>query len=524
MTPDRTLGWLVDGVADLPDKAAGLTVAGLVLDSRSVRPGDLYVALPGQRSHGAQFVDSAADAGAVAVLTDRQGAGLAGDRLPVVVVDDVRTAMADLAARFHGRPSEQVTMFGITGTNGKTTTTFLLEAALAAAGHAVGTIGTIGFRLAGVPLDIARTTVTTPESIDLQATLARFVREGADSVVMEVSSHALALERVRAVAFGVAGFTNLGRDHLDFHPTLEDYFETKARLFEPERCRHAVVMTTDEHGRELARRIRDRGAPHLTTVGAEPTDDVRILVNEPTSSGGTRILLAGLAGPAPADASPEREVVIDLPGAHNGRNAALALAMAAAAGVDPDTAAGGLAHAQVPGRMQRIALAPPRAGEQAAPTVFVDFAHTPQAIDEAARVGRQFARTAIVVGAGGDRDRAKRPLMGQASARAADLVVVTDDNPRTEDPASIRAAVIEGALLGSAQSGSDGTGPAEVVEVGDRAQAIAHALAWAGADDAVLVLGKGHEQGQLVGDRVVPFDDAREVEAAWAAIVSGGRA
>ncbi|CAI9399464.1 UDP-N-acetylmuramoyl-L-alanyl-D-glutamate--2,6-diaminopimelate ligase [Aestuariimicrobium sp. T2.26MG-19.2B] len=495
---------LLADLAVAPVGAADVVVTGLALDSRTVAPGNLWVALPGQRAHGAQFVDTAVTAGAAVVLTDEVGSGLVGDRLPVVVVADPRLTMADLAARFHGYPSQRLTMLGVTGTNGKTTTTFLLEAALAAAGHRVGTIGTIGFRLAGEPVEVARTTVTTPESLDLQALLARFVGQGADAVVMEVSSHALALERVRAVGFDVAGFTNLGRDHLDFHPTLEDYFETKARLFEPDRCRHAVVMTTDDHGRLLASRLRAAKAPALTTVGTAADDDIRLLSSEPTPEGGTRVRIAGALG--------ERELSIDLPGAHNGRNAVLALAMAAVVGVDPDQAMAGLRHAQVPGRMQRIPLGPPRQGEQATPTVFVDFAHTPQAIEEAVRVGDQFSRTAVVVGAGGDRDSAKRSMMGGAAAHA-DLVVVTDDNPRTEDPARIRLAVEQGArAVAETRPG------ATVVQCADRAAAIAHALRWAEPDDVVLVLGKGHEQGQIVGDRVLPFDDADVVVEEWAMI------
>ena len=496
---------VASGAVVLPPAEAEVT--GITLDSRTVTPGDLYVALSGTKVHGARFAAGAAQLGAAAFLTDPAGGDLAvATGLPVVVAADARDAMADAAATLFGTPTHDLVMFGITGTNGKTTTCFLLEAALAG-DHHVGTIGTNGFRLDGEALESNRTTVTTPESPDLQALLAVMLERGADVVAMEVSSHALALQRVDHVGFDVAAFTNLGRDHLDFHPTLEDYFEAKAKLFDAAHCRVAVVNTDDEHGRLLAERIRGWHAagvpaPRLVTTGFGDSDH-RILASTPDGVG-MRVRCSGPYG--------EREFTIDLPGEHNVRNAVMALAMVVespAGVVDPGAAADraivGLSHAQVPGRMQLVRLEP----VEAAPTVYVDFAHTPQAIENAVASARPAdgGRVIVVVGAGGDRDAAKRGPMGAAAARA-DLVVVTDDNPRTEDPAPIRAAVAEGARQAAG---------AEVLEVAGRRAAIGQALRRASLGDVVLVLGKGHEKGQDIGDVVHDFDDVAVVREEWTA-------
>lgn len=481
--------------------SVSVPVEGITLDSRTVVPGDLYVALSGTKAHGAQFAPGAVERGAVAILTDEAGRERSeATGLPVVVAVDARDAMADAAAALFGQPTHRLMMFGLTGTNGKTTTTFLLEAALVAAGRRVGTIGTNGFRLDGVELPSNRTTVTTPESPDLQALLAVMLERGADCVAMEVSSHALALQRVDHIGFDVAGFTNLGRDHLDFHPTIEDYFEAKARLFDAEHCRVAVINTDDEHGRELARRITAAGMPRLVTTGFGDSDH-QILAATPDGPG-SRVRYRGPQG--------EREFTIDLPGEYNVRNAVMALAMAVEAGLDEQAALAGIKHAQVPGRMQLVRLpADTTAGE--APTVYVDFAHTPQAIESAVRSARpaEGGRIIVVLGAGGDRDAAKREPMGQAAATGSGVVLVTDDNPRTEDPAVIRAAVTAGARS---------VGQAEVLEVAGRRAAIGEALRLAGPADVLLVLGKGHEKGQIVGDTVHDFDDVAVVLEQWGRI------
>lgn len=472
-----------------------VAVTGVTIDSRAVRPGDLYVGLPGAATHGARFADQAVVSGAAAVLTDPDGAALVADRgVPVIAVADPRAELARIAAGVYGRPAERMTMLGVTGTTGKTSTTFLLAAALEAAGHRVGTIGTVGFRLGDEVLAAARTTVTTPEAPDLQALLAYLADRGTDTVAMEVSSHALALHRADAIVFDVAGFTNLGRDHLDFHPSVEDYFQAKARLFRDGHCRSAVIGIDDEHGRRLAAEVAAGGLP-LVTTGLAVDADYRVERVEPRDVGGSRLVLATPSG--------SREFTIGLLGAFNARNAATAVAMLDLAGVDLDQALPGLAGAAVPGRMQPVDL-----GEQA-PRAVVDFAHTPESV-AACLAALPAGRRIAVLGCGGDRDQAKRGPMGAAAAANADVVVVTDDNPRSERPEDIRAAILAGARQAAADSG------AEVLDGGERADAIQLALGLAAPGDWVAVLGKGHETGQQLADRTVPFDDVVELTRAWA--------
>ncbi len=486
----------------------GLT--GVTLDSRLVQPGDLYVALPGQRHHGAAFTPAARSAGAVAVLTDPRGrSDAAATGLPVLVTEQPRPLMAHAAAAVYGRPAERLTMHAVTGTNGKTTTALLLDAALRAAGQRVGTVGTLGFSLDGEPLAASRTTITTPESPELQALLAHLLEAGADAVAMEVSSHALVLGRADAITFDVAAFTNLGRDHLDFHGDEESYFAAKAQLFTPERTRQVVLSVDDHAGRRLLAQVRGTPELSLRTVSlSDPAADYLLLEARPTADGSTV---------ATVRAEGHRlELVLPMPGDFNLRNALTALAMAVLGGQGLEAAAAGLAQVDVPGRMQRVPLGP------GAPLVLVDFAHTPQAVAAALGVLRD-RRVVAVLGCGGDRDRAKRRPMGAAAAASAAVVVVTDDNPRSEDPAAIRAEVLAGARAAG--------GPAEVVDGGDRAAAIALALSLAGPDDVVAVLGKGHETGQEVAGTVLPFADADAARAAWAELSSaapghggGGRA
>ena len=281
------------GLAELLGVRAAVSdplISGITIDSRLVRPGDLYVALSGAHHHGAEFAQQAAAAGAVAVLTDTAGSLLAHRvSLPVVVVDHPRQAMAAVAATIYGRPADALTMCAVTGTNGKTTTTFLLEAALRAAGVSTGLVGTVGFRLNGVALDCVPTTVTTPESTDLQGLLAFLLEEGAKTVVMEVSSHALVLGRAEAISFDVAAFTNLGRDHLDFHRDIESYFEAKASLFTPERTKHAVINVDDPRGRELVQRIGRHSGMELSTVSLDGDAACRALAYEVQPDGRTAV-------------------------------------------------------------------------------------------------------------------------------------------------------------------------------------------------------------------------------------------
>jgi len=482
----------------------GSVVSGITMDSRLVRPGDLYVALSGAHHHGAEFARQAAEAGAVAILTDPAGGQIAqGLSLPVVVVDHPRQAMAGVAATIYGRPADALTMCAVTGTNGKTTTTFLLDAALRADGVNTGLVGTVGFRLNGEPLDCVPTTVTTPESTDLQALLAFLVEEGAETVVMEVSSHALVLGRTEAITFDVAAFTNLGRDHLDFHGDVDSYFEAKASLFSPERTKHAVINVDDPRGPELVQRIGRRSGVGLTTVSLDGDAACRALAYQTQPDGRTAVR-ADIRGRI-------LDFNLNLPGDFNIRNALTALAMVDAIGGDLDRAAIGLGDAEVAGRMQRVELG------EGAPLVYVDFAHTPQAIAAALQalgIPRRTRRRIVVLGCGGDRDPQKREPMGESAAQNADVVIATDDNPRSEDPRAIRAQLISGAQAAVRRAELQ----TEVIDGGDRRSAIRLALQLATSGDVVAILGKGHELGQEVAGTILPFSDPVVAAEEWAVL------
>jgi UDP-N-acetylmuramoyl-L-alanyl-D-glutamate--2,6-diaminopimelate ligase len=558
-----------------PAGAAALT--DVTHDSTRVRPGALYAGLPGRRVHGAQFAADAVGAGARAVLTDPTGlpevpAGLSG-RAPVLVADDVRGVLGDVAAAVHGDPSRSLAVVGLTGTNGKTTVTWLLHHLLSTAGVPAGLIGTVAVRV----LDDDRPAMlTTPEATDLQRLLAEMRDAGARAVALEASSHALDQGRVRGTSMAMVGFTNLSRDHLDYHRDMDAYLEAKLRLFRDGFADRAVVCIDDAAGRRVAGVARqaglsvwtlssegapdggsgeDPGGPagadaHVTvrSVGTALDGRQQIVVEGPFGRDGTRRAV-------PAD--------LPMPGHHNAVNAAIALTIAhrliADGTVEPagteatdtdatdteatdteatDTDATGIATTRgaatgsagtdgpatllaqalagfpgVPGRMERI-VDPAAAGRT--PLVVVDYAHTPDALSTALASLRAATpgRLVVVVGAGGGRDAGKRGPMGAAAA-VADVVVVTDDNPRDEDPAAIRAAVLGGAV------GAPDRAAGDVVEVGDRAAAIARGLASCqGPDDTVLVAGKGHETGQDYGDaRPFPFDDRTVAAAAlhaWA--------
>lgn len=469
-----------------------MVIRGITLDSRTVRPGDLYVALPGTHTHGARFAAAAIKAGAVAVLTDHAGQEFMPDvTVPVAISADPRRDMADVAARLFAHPTAQLMTYGITGTNGKTTTVAIVEAALRAAGKAVGTIGTMGFRLNGNELGGARTTVTTPESVDLQALFAVFAEAGAEQVAMEVSSHALALHRVAHVQFDVVGFTNLGRDHLDFHGTVEEYFAAKAELFTTRFTDRAVVTIDDEAGQRLVSLAQKAGVTVLTASTQDTGADYYAQAH-PLRDGGWDLQVRTPTGSYPAR--------LALPGRHNVANAVLAAGLLEVAGENLSACLPGFASVQVPGRMQRVSL------PESAPAVYVDFAHTPQAVAATLEAfTEREGRLIAVLGCGGDRDMAKREPMGRAAAELADVVVVTDDNPRTESPAAIRQQVLAGAQQGRA----------EVHDGGSRGTAIRQALRLAQPADIVAILGKGHEQGQEINGEIVPFDDVTEVTTAW---------
>lgn len=475
-----------------------LRVTGVTLRGQDARPGDLFAALPGSAVHGARYAADAVAAGAVAVLTDAAGAAeLNALEVPILVHPDPRSVLGEVAAEVYGRPSERLTVIGVTGTSGKTTTTYLAEAGLRAAGRVAGLIGTVGVRIAGRDLPSA---LTTPEAPDLQALLALMVESGVDTVVMEVSSHALTLGRVDGIVFALGGFTNLSRDHLDFHPTMQDYFEAKAGLFDPESPNHAraaVVCVDDDAGVAMARR-----AEKVTTVSAAgAAADWQVRDVSAVGVGSQEFTLVDPAGVA-------HRMRIGLTGAYNIANAALAVALLDGAGVTPEQAESGLRAATVPGRLQPI----DRGQEFLA---LVDYAHKPgalQAVLETLRASGP-GRIGVVFGAGGNRDTGKRAPMGRVAAELADLVVVTDDNPRDEDPALIRAAIMAGAAEAQTY--------AEVVEVADRRAAIERAVAWAGPGDTVLIAGKGHESGQTGGGHTRPFDDRDELAAALEALKEG---
>jgi UDP-N-acetylmuramoyl-L-alanyl-D-glutamate--2,6-diaminopimelate ligase len=471
-------------------------VHGVTLASSEVRPGDLYAALPGARTHGVRYVGDAVARGAVAVLTDPSGRDEAAAMgLPVCVVDDPRTVLGAVADRVYGQPSSRLRVIGITGTNGKTTTAYLVESGLAAAGLGTGLIGTVQTRTRGRDAD-GRPTVTeipsvrtTPEAPALHALLAEMADRGVAAVVMEVSSHALVLGRVGGVRFAAAGFTNLGRDHLDFHGDLEEYFRAKALLFDG-RAAVDVVDIDDAAGRRLAERP-DRPRP-VTVSSGDPAADWWATDVAATPDGGSAFTLHGPGGRS----WPAR---LRLPGRFNVANAVLAVALLDAVGIDAVTALSGLARTLVPGRMEPVDAGQPF-------VAVVDYAHTPDAVTTAlgALRGATRGRLITVLGCGGDRDPGKRPAMGAAAAAASDVLVVTDDNPRSEDPAAIRAAVLAG--VADVPEGAR----AEVLEVGDRREALRTAVALARPGDTLLVAGKGHETGQEVDGQVHPFDD-REV-------------
>ncbi|MEP6477078.1 MAG: UDP-N-acetylmuramoyl-L-alanyl-D-glutamate--2,6-diaminopimelate ligase [Actinomycetota bacterium] len=472
----------VDG-AEVRDED-GVVVDDVSFDSREVRPGSLFFCVPGATSDGHSFAAAAASGGAAALVVERW----LELELPQVRVRSVREAMGPMSATVFGRPAEALTIVGVTGTNGKTTTTYLLESVFAGAGLVPGTLGTTGARIAGQPLPLAR---TTPEAPDLHRLLARMRDRGVTTVAMEVSSHALVQERVGGVRFDVAAFTNLSQDHLDFHPDMETYFAAKASLFRPGRAAAAAIGIDDEHGR----RLRAAVVVPALTFGLSPDADLRAtdVIEDAT---GISFRVGTLAVSSP------------LLGAFNVRNCLCVLAICRLLGIADDAVTAGIAAMPgVPGRAESV-------DEGQDFLVVVDYAHTPDSIQTVLTAARHMApgRVIAVFGCGGDRDRAKRTLMGAAATSVADLTIITSDNPRSEDPGGIIAEIEPGARRG---------GGRYVVEP-DRRGAIRLAIREASEGDVVVIAGKGHEQGQTIGTRTHPFDDrtvaAEELRASW-----GGR-
>jgi len=485
--PDRVvptsladLAALAEGSVSAPD--ARVLVTGVTSGSNAVWRGDLFAALPGSHRHGAEFASAALDAGASAVLTDGAGASVldeAGITVPRVIVRDPRSVLGAVSAEIYRHPSRSAKVIGVTGTSGKTTTTFMVRAGLEAAGFATGLVGTVGVFLGA---EVVKTPFTTPEAPELQALLAVMVERGISRIGMEVSSHALRLGRADGVEFAVGAFTNLSQDHLDFHTDMDDYFAAKAKLFDGRAAREVVVID-DEWGRRLVR-------GNTVSVATNGVDAIwRAEHIQALPDGSTRFVVAGPSG--------SFEAGCRLPGRYNVANTVLALAILAQVDVDPREVAPAVSVAQVRGRMERVD------GDQGFLAV-VDYSHKPAGVAGALAALRPLTngRLIIVLGCGGDRDRGKRPVMGEVAARGADVLIVTDDNPRSEDPAAIRAAMLSGARSVPVDEAG------EILEVGDRRMAIEEAVVLAKPSDTVLVAGKGHETGQEVAGVLLPFDDA----------------
>ncbi|MFY9262786.1 MAG: UDP-N-acetylmuramoyl-L-alanyl-D-glutamate--2,6-diaminopimelate ligase [Arcanobacterium sp.] len=485
------------------------TVNGICADNRQVQPGDLFLALPGERVHGARFADQALAAGAVAVLTDPAGVELISGG-PVLVIENVADYAGTVAAHVMADPADKLTTFAITGTNGKTTTAFMLDHVLRAAGQVTGLIGTVALRIAGEDVPAV---LTTPQPADLQSMLAALVERGGESLVMEVSSHAIVQGRTKPICYSVAGFTNLTQDHLDYHSTLEEYFGAKAELFAQGNSRRAVIITDDEYGQRLyahARKERPDSVVALSVL-TEPSPQ-SASENSATNAHNWQVRNIDLRADGSAFTivraanTPDEEqlaVTTSLAGDFNIANAALAVVMAVESGLGIDRvrqalAAGNGVSPIVPGRMETISDAP---------RVVVDFAHNEDSLAKAIAALRPTTQGKLIVltGSAGDRDRDKRPKMARIVAQSADHLVVTDDDPHSEDPAQIRAEVIAGIPAGYS-----------FTEIGDRPTAITQTIYAASPNDTILIAGRGHETIQEVGGVMIEMDDRQIAREALA--------
>jgi UDP-N-acetylmuramoyl-L-alanyl-D-glutamate--2,6-diaminopimelate ligase len=501
--------------ADPAGEAAGVEITGLAYDSREVAPGDLFFCVSGFRSDGHEFAPEAVRAGAAALVVERP----LGLGVPEVLVKSARAAMAPAAARFYGEPARELRVVGVTGTNGKTTTTYLVRALLEACGEQCGLLGTVKSVIGGEDRQVAR---TTPEAIDLQEDLRAMLDGGDRACAMEVSSHALELGRTDAISFAAAIFTNLTQDHLDFHASMEDYFQAKRLLFVPAR---SAGSASDPPGAEQAPprvSVVNVGDPYGRRLAAELNDAVTFALDAPADYSATSLRCAFASCAFTLD-TPDgrREVELPMPGRFNVANALGALAAVHTLGFDLDELVAALERGvRVPGRFE-----PVEEGQEFA--VLVDYAHTPDSLENVLMAARELVdaagegRVLCVFGAGGDRDRGKRPLMGEIAARLADVAVVTSDNPRSEDPGRIIEEILDGVVGAPREVGGDGgvvdrgagsvrggtRGP-RVRAIADRRTAIGEAICCARRGDVVVIAGKGHEQGQeLAGGLKLPFDD-----------------
>lgn len=467
-------------------------ITGLSVDSRLTREGHIFAALPGMRTHGAEFVPYALRMGAVAILTDARGVEIAEAaagplRVPVIVQEDPRRGLALAASRFYGRQPE--VLVAVTGTNGKTSVASFTRQIWETLGERAVNFGTVGVEGA-----VTRSlTHTTPEPITLHALLADLVDQGVTHAAMEASSHGLEQRRLDGVHLAAAAFTNITRDHLDYHPDFDAYFRAKLGLFERvlPRGAAAVINLSDPHAQRVWEAAESRGA-RVIGIGEAAEATIRIEGRRFDAEGQEVLFSHG---------GERHKIRLDLIGGFQAENALVAAGLAIATGAEPAAVVAALPGLRaVRGRMERAAVRANGAG------VYVDYAHTPDALRTALAALRPhvMGRLVVLFGAGGDRDRGKRPLMGEAAAAGADVVYVTDDNPRTEDPAAIRAEVLAGCP--------------EANEIGDRAEAILTAVDALGPGDALLIAGKGHETGQIVGDAVFPFDDIEQASVAVAAL------
>ena len=470
-------------------------ITAVVYDSRRVVPGALFACLPGTQHDGHDWAAAAAKAGAAAILAERP---VDAPGATLVVVPSARAALAQAAAAFYGRPAERLKLVGVTGTNGKTTTAYLYDAIAAAAEKSCGVIGTVSYRFGNETRSASH---TTPESVELQALLSEMAEAGCDRVVMEVSSHALAQDRVGALPFAAAGFTNLSRDHLDFHADMDDYFAAKAKLFGAPLQGIAVVNGDDPRGRALHERLVGQGR-----------ESWRFSVDDSASELHAEDVRISLEGIAATFATPRGKLSIRSPlvGAHNLQNLLCAAGLALATGLPNEAVEKGLAGSSgAPGRLERI--------DGGGISAFVDYAHTDDALARAAAALREVTtgRLIVVFGCGGDRDKGKRPLMGEAAGRIADLAVVTSDNPRTEDPASIVEMILPGVeKAGRRRLSRQELGEAGYVVEVDRRKAIELAVEAARPGDVILIAGKGHEDYQILGKEKIHFDDREEARRA----------
>ena len=507
--------------AELAGEAASIEITGLAYDSRAVKLGDLFFCVSGFSSDGHEFAPASVHSGAVTLVVERP----LGLGVPEVLVASVRAAMAPVAASFYGHPARELCVVGVTGTNGKTTTAYLVRALLEAGGEQCGLLGTVKSVIGGQERVVAR---TTPEAIELQADLRAMLDGGDSACAMEVSSHALELGRVDEISFAAAIFTNLTQDHLDFHASMEDYFQAKRRLFVAQDAREgrsaapavSVLNVGDAYGRRLAEEIGDVRTFAVDAPADYSATDLRCGFD------GCSFTLETPAG--------RRQLVLPMPGRFNVANALGALAAAHSLGVELDVLVAALERGvHVPGRFEPV-------DEGQAFAVLVDYAHTPDSLEnvlgsarELARSGGHDARVLCVFGAGGDRDRGKRPLMGAIAARLADVAIVTSDNPRSENPERIIEEIMAGAVAAVGEAGAyagagghdgasglQGTATADVCAVADRRVAIGEAISRARPGDVVVIAGKGHEQGQEFADgHKLPFDDVAVARSALGARV-----